>query len=84
MSKERMAIVILGVLLVLSVGYIVFDSVQKQRNQEMVTVYRQGYNQGLTDAVVTLYRQTENCNAAVINIGNVTRQVVDTGCLRKE
>lgn len=82
LSKERTIIIVLVILLGISVFYIVFDAVQRQRTQELVAIYQQGYDQGLTDAVLTLYQQTEGCNAAVINIGNVTRQVLDVDCLK--
>jgi len=45
--------------------------------------FQAGYNKGITDAVVAVYQQTNNCKATTINIGNITRQVIDISCLTK-
>jgi hypothetical protein len=74
MNKERVIIYILAILLVISVGYTVIGWIQG-------SAFQAGYNKGITDAVVTLYQQTSNCKATTINIGNITRQVIDTSCL---
>ena len=73
---------VLGILLVLSVGYIAFDKYKTSQETQLLTAYQDGYNRGVQEAVVSLYQQTNNCQGAVINLGNVTREVFDTACLQ--
>ena len=79
---NKKLVVILAVLLVLAVGYIIVDKVQRARTTQLLTTYRQGYQQGLIDTVLTLYQQTEKCQTTTINTGNATRRVVDVTCLQ--
>ena len=73
---------VLGILLVLSVGYIAFDKYKTSQETQLLTAYQDGYNRGVQEAVVSLYHQTNNCQGAVINLGNVNREVFDTACLQ--
>ena len=81
MSREKIIISVLVILLIISVGYIVVNSFVEKLQAEAQQAFQNGYNQGINDAVVTLYQQTENCQPATIRIGNVTREVIDTACL---
>jgi len=84
MSKQKTVIAVLLILLVVALAYIVFDKWQLARQREVINVYRQGYSQGLNDTVTTLYQQTEKCQITTINLGNLTKQVVDVACLKQE
>ena len=81
-NKSTKIIMILGILLVLSMGYITIDKYRAGQEKQQLTAYQNGYNRGVQEAVVSLYQQTENCKAAVINIGNVSKQLLDTACLQ--
>ena len=81
-DKSTKTIMVLGILLVLSIGYIAIDKYKTGQEKQLLTAYQNGYNRGIQEAVVSLYQQTENCQAAVINLGNVSKQVFDTSCLQ--
>jgi archaellum component FlaF (FlaF/FlaG flagellin family) len=82
-KKQTVIIIALAVLLVASIIYIGADKWQDKRQQELTAVYQQGYSQGITDAVTALYQQTQECKITTINLGNITRQVVDVDCVRQ-
>ena len=82
-KKAKIAIAILAVLLIAAVGYIGWGAYQQQRYDDAISAYKQGYNQGLTDATTTLYQYTEGCGSAKLFLGNVTRQVVDADCVKQ-
>ena len=44
---------------------------------------KQGYNVGIQDTVVSLLKQTDNCQITNVNFGNYSRQVVDVACVKK-
>tara|TARA_Y100000310_G_C19974611_1_gene487017 strand:+ start:167 stop:451 length:285 start_codon:yes stop_codon:yes gene_type:complete len=83
-KKFRLTITILAILLVLSVGYIAIDKYTTSREQQLMATYQGGYNKGVQDAVVSLYQQTNNCQPATINIGNLTKQIFDVACLQNQ
>lgn len=81
MNRQRLLVYILVILLAAAIGYIAFDAVQESLNEQAQTIFQNGYSQGVTDAVVSLYQQTENCQPTVITVGNFTKELVDTACL---
>ncbi len=83
-KKFRRTIIILAILLVLSVGYIAIDKYTTSREQQLLATYQGGYNKGVQDAIVSLYQQTDNCQPATINIGNLTKQFFDVACLQNQ
>ncbi len=82
-NKHKLLVVILVVLLLIAVGYIIYDKVQQKRQAQLYNALQQGYNQGLYNAVVSLYQQTEECKVTAITLGNLTRQVVDVACIQQ-
>ena len=86
MQKEKSTkiIMILSILLVFSVVFIAVDKYKTSQEKQLLTAYQTGYNQGVQEAVVSLYQQTNNCQPTVINLGNVSRQLFDTSCLQTQ
>lgn len=81
-DRKSLVIAALFVLLLVSVGYILWMQYEAVRFQERLSGYQQGYTSGVSDSVYSLLQQTNNCNAATINYGNFTRQVVDYACVK--
>ena len=81
MNRQKIIIYVLSILLLISVSYITVDKIQESLRANEQQSFQDGYNQGMTAAVVALYQQTENCLPTTINIGNITRHVIDTSCL---
>jgi uncharacterized protein (UPF0333 family) len=83
-NRQVIVISALVILLVIAVLYIGISKFQSAKNADIQRAYQNGYNTGLTAAVVAVYQQTNNCQATIITIGNVTRQIVDTSCLTQK
>lgn len=64
--------------------YLIYEKTIESRQQELSNAYQDGYDKGLTDAAVTVYKQTENCQTTNITIGNLTKTVFDLSCLKVE
>ena len=81
-DKSTKIIMILGILLILSIGYIAVDKYKTSQEKQLLTAYQNGYLKGIQESVVSLYQQTNNCQPAVINIGNLSRRIFDAACLK--
>ena len=81
MDKQKIIIIALTAALILTVQYFVLDRWISSAQQEISQNYQRGYTQGLNDAVVSLYDQTQNCHPATIVIGNLTKKVFDLACI---
>ena len=73
--------IILAVLLLVAAVYIATNWYQEGQLAKQQEAYQQGYNTGVTAAVVTLFQQTNNCNPTTINVQDNVRQIIDTACL---
>lgn len=81
-QKSKKTIIILIVLLTISIGYIGVDKYKDLQEKKVYNAYQNGYTKGIQEAVISLYQQTNNCKSAMINIGNISRQVFDVACLQ--
>lgn len=82
MNKQKITIIILSVALFLLAQYVIYEKMIESRQQELSLAYEHGYNQGLSDAAVTIYKQTENCQTTAVTIGNLTKNIFDLSCLK--
>ena len=78
MKKQIMTIIMLAILLIASLGYIGVSYWQEKKQAELTSVYQQG----ISDAVVSVFQQTDDCKAPTVTLGNFTRQIVDVACLK--
>ena len=81
LNKSKLVVIMLAILLVIALVYIAFDKYSSYRQMQYIKAYQEGYNQGVYNMVLSLYQQTENCQPTTVNLGNVTRQVIDVGCI---
>jgi len=84
MNKNKITIIVLSVALFALVQYVIYEKIIESRQQELSNAYKNGYDKGLTDAAVTIYKQTENCQTTTIAIGNLTKNVFDLSCIQKQ
>lgn len=82
MNRQKITIIILSVALFALVQYVIYEKIVESRQQEIAIAYQKGYDKGLTDAAVTIYKQTEDCQSTAITIGNLTKNVLDLSCLK--
>ena len=85
MKKERLAILVLSVCILLLVIFVGFSSYETWQQNKITTAFNQGatlgYNQGVTDAVTQVYQETDSCEPIPIFIGDNTKYIIDTSCL---
>jgi len=81
MNKEKIIILGLSIALIVTLQYFVLDNWASSMNETMLENSQDAYNQGLTDAIATIYQQTENCQGVPIVIGNLTKTVFDVSCV---
>lgn len=84
MNKSKITIIALSLTLFGLSQYVIYEKITESRQQELTSTYQNGYNKGLTDAAVTVYKQTDNCQTTTITIGNLTKTVFDLSCLKIE
>lgn len=84
MNKQKITIIVLSVALFTLAQYVIYEKIIESRQQELVKVFESGYNKGLADAAVAIYKQTENCQTTTVTIGNFTKNVFDLSCLKNQ
>jgi len=82
MKKEMIIIIGLSVTIILIAQYVILDKWDEVNQQKVKDAYQTGYEQGLVDAVTTIFGQTQNCQSTTLTIGNFTKQVFDLECLK--
>lgn len=82
LGKHRLAILILLVLLLIAVVYFTGAKISDARQQDLAEASQQGFDLGVTNALVAAYQQTANCQVTTITLGNATRQIVDFTCVQ--
>lgn len=75
-SKSKIAIIVLVILLILTVGYIVADKYAS-------IVYNRGAQAGYEYAIVQVAQQAATCQQVPLIVGNSTINVVAVECLQQ-
>lgn len=81
--NSKAIIVALAALLVIASAYIVFDKAKSAYQERIRQAQQQGYIAGVTDAIASAYRQTDDCQVTTLYLGNATRQIADYECLKR-
>ena len=84
MIKQKYVIIILAIALFSALQYVVFDKLNELKQQDMLNVFQQGYEQGVADSLNLLHEQTQNCQVAEITIGNITKNILDFSCVNRQ
>ncbi|MBR9690388.1 hypothetical protein GOV08_01760 [Candidatus Woesearchaeota archaeon] len=79
----KITTLILLVVLIVIGGFWLVGKYNIYKISKQNEVFVAGYNQGVSDAIVKLYQDTEDCNVASVFIGNLTRRVADVECIEK-
>ncbi len=72
---------VLIILLVLAVGYIVYDKYSQFQERERFSAYQQGLQVGYEQAVVQIAQQATTCNQIPLIIENKSIEIVAVECL---
>jgi hypothetical protein len=81
MKKEKIAILILAVLLVLTISYIGFSKYGQWKLEKETEMFRQGAQYGYEQAVVQIVQQAASCSAVPLRVGNQTMSIIAVDCL---
>lgn len=81
--NQKSLVVSLLVLLVLALGYIVFDKYMEYREQEKMEVYQLGVQFGYEQAVVQMMQQLATCQQVPLRYENSTINAVAVECLQQ-
>jgi len=84
MEKKEIIIIAFVVTLFFVGQYFILVKWGEEKEQERIKNYEEGYNKGLSDAVSVLFYNLEDCNTTTIWFENLTKQVLDTSCLKIE
>ena len=81
MARQTLAMVVLAVLLVGSLGFIGFGKYNDMKQSEDMEIFQQGATYGYEQAVFQVAEMASTCNAVPLSIGNQTMDLVAVDCL---
>ncbi len=88
-SKQRMAIIVLTVLIMIAAVYIAVDKYldikDKQlaeKQNEQIAIYQQGLQVGYQQAILQVMQQLSTCDQVPLVAGNITLNAIWVECLR--
>lgn len=82
MTKQRIIMLVLLILLVISIGYIVNDKYQTKKQEEQLTIFQQGAQYGYQQAVLQVAQQAATCQQVPLQIQNQTINMIAVECLK--
>jgi len=80
--SQKSLVIFLLILLVLALGYIIFDKYSQFRAQEELQVYQDGIQYGYQQAIVQMMQQLATCQTVPLYAGNQTITAVAVECLQ--
>ena len=84
-ERERTLMIVLLVLLIISVSYILYSEHSRLVSGAAQDAFAAGYNQGFLDGVVDsigkIHSETASCQSVPVVYNNVTKYIIDAGCL---
>lgn len=83
MKKSSLWVVILGILLLVAIGYITFDLVNKSVVNRQIAIYESGAQYGFETAIYQIAQQAAACNVVPLNIENETLRIIAYDCLEQ-
>ena len=84
LTREKLAIIVLSVLLLLAAGYIAFLKYEEQKQQELTGVFNQGVQAGYQQAVILLFQEASTCRQVPVMVQNQTINVFAVECLQQQ
>ena len=81
-KKTNIIILVLVVLLILSVGYIIYNSYSQVQSEKQISIYQQGVQLGYVQAVSQLFQQAITCQQVPVTFNNQTINIIAVECLQ--
>ena len=80
-KRQKVLVISLALLLIISVSYIIFDKLEEIRREEHLNIYQQGFQNGYASAVMQIFRQVSACQQVPLVVGNQTINVYSVECM---
>lgn len=77
-------IIILIILLLASIGYILFDKYRTTKAQEQLSFFQQGVQIGYEQAILQLIQQASTCQPVPVFANNQTINMIAVECLNAQ
>lgn len=81
-ERKNILIAVLIVLVLLSVGYIIYNVYAQVQSQKQISIYQQGAQLGYEQAVSQLFQQAITCQQVPVTINNQTINIIWVECLQ--
>ncbi len=72
------------ILLILVVGYLVFDKYTSAKEQEQISIFERGAELGYQQAIVQMMQQAQTCQPIPLYVENVTVNMIAIECLQEQ
>jgi hypothetical protein len=82
MKKQSLAIGILIILLLVAVGYIIFDKWKMKADQEQAALIQQAVTYGYEQAILEIMKEASQCQPVPLFSENDTMNIVSVECLQ--
>jgi len=81
MQKQKITIIVLGALLVLTAGYIGLGKYNNWKQEGQIEVFQQGAQYGYEQAVIQITQQAVTCEQVPLRVENQTINMIAVDCL---
>lgn len=82
METQKIALIVVAVLLVIAIGYIGITKYQETQTQKQLAIYQQGAQAGYEQAIVQLIQQAATCQQVPVTFQNQTINMIAVECLQ--
>jgi len=80
--REQRIILVLIILLVLTVGYIVFSKYSDWKQEKDLERFQQGSQQGYEQAIIQIVQQAATCQQVPLRVEDQTINIIAVDCLQ--
>jgi len=84
MEMMKIAVIGLGVALVLTFQYFIIQDWFENQEELLLESYMGGYEQGMSDTMISLFEKTQDCKLTTLIVNNFSRQILDIQCLQPQ
>ena len=81
MQKQKIIIIVLGALLVLTAGYIGLGKYNNWKQEGQIEIFQQGAQYGYEQAVVQIAEMAVSCEQVPLRVENQTINMIAVDCL---
>ena len=83
-KKLEISVIVLVIVLVVTVQYFIIQDWFESKEDELLESYMEGYEKGMSDAVLSLFEETQDCKLTTLTVNEFSRKLFDIECLQPE